>query len=422
MNQAKSRLGEWTYTLVTTLVAVVIVGAIVVSGSYLMSAHRSLQPEGRNQLVRDDAQIKKPSSRTRNDRAKRRDLARPSRPPSVIVHGEGENSALGEPATPAALTDDSPVRPTPEAGPTERDRPVKEKKTPALVERTPAERKQAERRWQKTVEALHLKGLHAQGADAKAKRARAEAELDAIDDPAAAPAIWRSFTGMHAHHLLAAQMLARIDSAETSRMLTFLSVFSDDQKARFTAKNALRTRALSDYGEPLISVIRAPLAHRRDSMDIPGAGRAAVLLVESERACYQFIYPPASRPQATAGPANVYGPGKPYLTPAERAQARMINQQLAQEARASIAFQIQAVIEQVELQNAQIKEQTDRTLGILREISGTSYGPDREEWRRWLAGRLDTSYAPLPKVQKQVISQVVPHLYEPAFLDVPAPS
>jgi hypothetical protein len=203
-------------------------------------------------------------------------------------------------------------------------------------------------------------------------------------------------------------------------MLAFLSVFSDDQKARFAAKNALRTRALADYGEPLISVIRPPLAYRRDFLDIPGAGRANVLLVESERACYQFVYPPASRPQA-AGSVNVAGPGNSYLNRAQRTQAQMINQQLAQEATASIDFQIQSVIEQVQVQNAQIKEQTDRALGVLRDISGTSFGPDREEWRRWLAGQLNTSYAPLPQPQQQLVSQVVPHLYEPAFLNVPAP-
>jgi hypothetical protein len=420
MNQGKSRVGEWTYALATTLAAAALVGAIVTSGLFLMSAHPSARPEERNPAVRNDAQVKKSSSRTQNNPARKRDLARRRKPPSVIVSGEDENVAQSEPTTSTVLRDDIPTQPTPEESPT--DRPAKQEKSPALVERTPAQRKKEESLWQKTLAALHLKGLHARGADAGAKRARAQAALETIDDPAAAPAIWRSFAGMHAHHLLAAQMLARIDSAESSKMLTFLSVFSDDEKARFTAKNALRMRELRDYGEPLVSAIGVPLNYRRGSMNIPGEGRAEVLLVASERADYQFVYPPPGRPQAPAGSANVYVPGQPYLTRQQRAQAQIINQQLAQEASAVIAAQIQSDIEQVQRQNAQIKEVTDRAVGVLREISGMSYGPDREQWRRWLSERLSTPYAPLPQVQKQFISQVVPHLYEPAFINVPAPS
>ena len=74
--------------------------------------------------------LKKSSSRTQDDRAKTRDLAHRRKRPSVIVQGETDDPAQGEPATPAVLTEDRPARPTPGEGPTDQVRPVKEKKTP----------------------------------------------------------------------------------------------------------------------------------------------------------------------------------------------------------------------------------------------------------------------------------------------------
>ena len=58
MNPGKSRLVAWTNTLVTTAIAVALVGAaFVVAGSYLMSVHRSLLTDQRDRVARNDARV-----------------------------------------------------------------------------------------------------------------------------------------------------------------------------------------------------------------------------------------------------------------------------------------------------------------------------------------------------------------------------
>jgi hypothetical protein len=419
MTRNKSRLKSTLYSLATTLAAGLVVAAVVGTVLFLMSARMSpttpVSEAGPPKAREDD-----PSRGVARDRLAKRRVRAPQQSDRIVLKEEEESPASGEDSSSTKMAGETPAPPTAAENPPEPA--ATQPKASKYAARTPAERRKAEERWRKKLDNLHLKGLHARGADAPAKRASAESALEAIDDPAAAGAIWRSFAGLHAHHLLAAQMLARLKSPESSKMLTVVSVFSDDDKARFAATNALRARDLGEFGENLISLIGMPLEFRRNHMDDPAQGRAEVLLVESEQACYQFVYPPTGKPQAPSGPSSVYGPGNRYMTAAEKALARQSNQLESERARAAVAAQIDSDIRVVKQQNDQIARVTERTVGVLRDLSGMTYGPRREPWRRWLASRLGYPYEPLPDLPKKSYTQLVPHAYEPSFISVPAPS
>ncbi len=286
-----------------------------------------------------------------------------------------------------------------------------------------AERRKSEERWRKTLDDLHLRGLHARrGAEAAKRRAEAEAKLESITDPAAVPAIWRVFAGKNEHHLLLAQMLGRIESAESSKMLAQLSVFSDDGKARQAATKALLTRDPGDFAENLIGLLNSQMKYRSESFDIPGQGRAQVLFIEGERADYRFVYPTAERPEAPRGPKGVYSLDNPYMTRHDRESAEAFNRQQAEMARMSVEDQIKSDIAEITRGNGVIVEVNARTVGVLREVSGKGYGPNREAWRRWLADRQGYPYEPPKTVLKPTTEQIVPHWYQPSFIGIPIPT
>jgi hypothetical protein len=171
--------------------------------------------------------------------------------------------------------------------------------------------------------------------------------------------------------------------------------------------------------EPLVRLFNRPLKSRLEQ-----TGQGAVLLVEDEHVDYQLLFPPAERPQLQGVRKGIYTPENPYvyMTKAERQMAQQINQNEARIAKEARKQQIQQAREQVKQLNERIREVNGRVLSVLRETTGESIAADREEWRRWLARRLDRPYRPPPSREKVLVAEIVPPLYAPAFIRMPAPT
>jgi hypothetical protein len=427
MKRREDRVREWCRSLGITLVAVLIVAAIlgtILYGTPNPNAQNGLAiKSGEGPALNSErvggggpaklaplAQHRKDSVRRGANKKKNEDKT-----PKLSSGASGVDS---EPAMENGFAADAPAQ-TPAGSTTVADGKVR-----GIVPTAgPAERKKAQARWVKVLVPLH-KGLHAQGSATTKRQARekAEAALEAIDDPMAVPAILYVFAGKHNHDHLMARMLARIQSADGTKILAYLSVFSPDEKARRLATNALRTRDPIEFVEPLISLFSSPMTCRRGSIDTD-RGRAQVLFIEGERADYRFVYPPPDRPGSPPGSKGVYTLDNPYMTPEQRQRADAINQAQAATARAATEAQLKADIEAVNSLNQQIDDLKRRAVEALREATGKSFmPPDREEWRRWLAERQGYAYAPPLNTPKPIIAQVVPQAYSPTFIAIPAPT
>jgi len=282
----------------------------------------------------------------------------------------------------------------------------------------PTGKKKLDPRWKGILTHIHDR-FHVRGSDSARVKAskKAEEELDAIDDPMAVPVIWAVLYGNPEHHQVVARTLARIKSSAGTRMLAALSVYSPDEKARRLAANALKTRDPNDFVVPLTSVFNSHMNFRPEWIDIAGGGRAQVLFIEGERVNYQFLYPP---PEESPGPsrATVYSLDNPYVP---RAQAEEFNRAQSAMARAATDAQLKADIAEVERLNQLVDVMNERAVRVLREATGKYLMPDREQWKRWLAARRGKPYVPPQDTPKPTIAQVVPPLYHPTFVQVPAP-
>lgn len=278
------------------------------------------------------------------------------------------------------------------------------------------------KRWRAVLEDIHKKAFHGRGPAAARSRVRekAEAELRAINDPAAVPAIWSVFAGSDDHHKTLVESLERINSPESTKGLVAVSVYSADEKARQLAIKALGNRDVTEFADLLIGLFNAQMAYRQAVIDVPGEGRRSVLLLEGERADVQFLYPPQLQPPPDDN-SKVFTVDRPYLTPAQRQRAREFNKAKAQMAKEMTEQQLQSDIEQVKRLNSRIVAVNQRSAEILRELSGERFGPNREAWKRWLAGRQGKTYTPPPEnMPKPTIAQIVPPLFTPQFVPVPA--
>lgn len=274
-----------------------------------------------------------------------------------------------------------------------------------------ANQTQANQFWKQELAAYH-RGIHATGRDAKDRQTRAATRLDAIADPRAVPAIWSVFAGDASHHSLIASLLTRIESRPSSEMLAALAVYSPAQKARDAAIRALRERPHAEFAAPLVGLLQRKLQFKVEHINDPVQGRGRILLIEDERANYQFLYP---NPDAHAeyGFAGV-GPQvrtNKAIQDFNAAQAKM--------AKAVSDEQIKSDVMAVEGPNNRILEMNHRVTGVLNETCRMNLGPNPQAWRRWLAGIPGIKYTPPDPNAKITIAQVVPLLFTPQF--VPAP-
>jgi hypothetical protein len=229
------------------------------------------------------------------------------------------------------------------------------------------------------------------------------------------PALWRVFAGHHSHHGLTVEVLGRIASPQSSRMLAALAVYSLDAKARAAATRSLDGRDPAEFRAKLVGLMSAPLRSQVREVPDPTGRRMRVLFIEDEQANYQFLYPTPPTPDAFCGVGTGYVPG--VSTPE---MARQFNQEQARVANTLSNEQIQSDLAAVAALNQSINDLNQRVAQVLSNTCGARLGPDPESWRRWLAQTQGTTYQPPDSRSKPTLAQVVAPLFSPTFLPVPA--
>jgi hypothetical protein len=279
-----------------------------------------------------------------------------------------------------------------------------------------ATQQKADDYWGKELAADH-KRIDTKRPNAARIRVEAVSRVEAVRDPRAVPLLWRVFAGHQSHHGLVVDVLSRIASPQSSRMLAALAVYSLDAKARAAATRALAGRDPTEFREKLVRLMNAPL--RSQVREIPDAAgrRMRVLFIEDEKANYQFLYPATDTPDAFCGVGTGYLPG--ISTPA---MARQFNQEQAQMAQELSDRQVESDLAAVAALNQSIDDLNTRVAQVLSSTCGARFGPDPESWRRWLAQSQGTTYQPPDSRSKPTLAQVVAPLFSPTFLPVPAPS
>ncbi len=136
-----------------------------------------------------------------------------------------------------------------------------------------------------------------------ARRADAESQLAAIDDPRAVRSIVDVFaTRSPADQAIAVQLLGQVDSPVASRALTTIALLSDAADVRRIATETLRRRELREFAGPLIGMVRQPL--RYEVRPVGGPGQPGGLFVEGEQYNVRRQYAVPLPPGWTAAPTE----------------------------------------------------------------------------------------------------------------------
>jgi hypothetical protein len=342
---------------------------------------------------------------------------------------------------------------------------------PEQVAAEEAERKaqlEATARWRPRLESLRAR------LTVKSQRDAALAELAAIDDPRAIPAIGRVFaSGRVEHQQLAVQLLGQIDTPAAAGPLVLLAVAARDPEVRRAAGETLARRDVRESLDRLIELIRTPvrfevvtdegqggrkelriegeayLLNRRYSTVMPppdrGGERAQIAAMMWREARVQWLRDaalqlmPALDPDvaaaATGGAVNAWNianesqavGGPRPLDPEEmlaRAAARDPgsqrtiqrlgrNQAVYERAVATAEARFQADLAACAANNAAARQINDRILPLLAAMTGRELGDDRLAWRSWWSDEQGYSYRPPEKVVLlQEVPQETPRYFE----------
>jgi hypothetical protein len=274
-------------------------------------------------------------------------------------------------------------------------------------------KKRVEDFWARELSMAHKQIDRKEGRDAAKKAFEAATRVESVTDERAVPVLWSVFSGHHKHHQLLAGVLSRIKTKPASEMLSALSVYSLDEKARVTATRALAGREPDEFIDKLVPLLNHQLNYRVADVDNGSGGRARILLIEGQEANHLLLYPSVDRQEAASCFGSFYTPG---IT--SRQAAQQYNEAEARMARAATDQQIESDKAAVEALNQSIADLNRRVIQVLSQTTGVSRGPDPEAWRRWLAERQGRTYQPLASRQKPTLAQVVLPLYSPTFLPV----
>jgi hypothetical protein len=127
------------------------------------------------------------------------------------------------------------------------------------------------------------------------KRDEAETALAELDDPRAAPSVWKAFAvGGAAEQALAVRLLGQIDARPASQALAALAVFGKSAEVRRSASESLRRRDPREFARWLISLLRDPIKH--EVRPVGGPGSPGAIFVQGERFNVQRLYAPPPIP------------------------------------------------------------------------------------------------------------------------------
>jgi hypothetical protein len=268
--------------------------------------------------------------------------------------------------------------------------------------------------WSKTLEKLHAQ-MKCKSKVAAPGRAEAVAHIEAVGDPRAAAEIWNAFAADVSHHGLMAGTLSRFKTAEASRMLAAIAVYSRDEKAQAASVAALHLREATEYGEKLVTLMRAPMRIEERQVPNPGGIPARMLFVEGDTQNYLFLFSRAEAPTSD----TLQGCFQPRLSASEIEMARRYNENQATMAQQAMNEQVAWAKAMIQKYNDSIQALNQRVAKVLNEACGAGVTPQPEDGRRWLASALGTQYEPAVDRPKPTITEIVAPLYSPTFLPIP---
>jgi hypothetical protein len=275
-------------------------------------------------------------------------------------------------------------------------------------------RKKADAYWERELKKLHT-AMRCRSKIAVPGRALALAQVEAVGDPRAAPAIWSVFAADVGHHGTIVAILRRLGTRKASQMLAAMAVYSPDKKARVAAVAALRGRPPADYGQRLVALMHSPLRVEERLVPIAGGSPVRQLFVEGETANYNFLF---SRIDAPTSESQV-GWIQPRFSAGEIAMARQFNQNQAAMAKQGLDRQVELAKQTIAKYNDSIRSLNERVARVLDEASGAGIRPAPEDGKRWLAAALGTEYQPSSAGPKPTFTEIVAPLYNPTFVPVP---
>lgn len=230
----------------------------------------------------------------------------------------------------------------------------------------------------------------------------AVAELDALDDPAALPAVEAILSAAGEEPARqAVRYFARIDRYQSTLALARQAVFSTWPSVRRTAIEALKSRRLDDFAPAVLTAMRGAVAPRyqffigtsgqllysyqwaREMADHWQVGRSAVAVPPS-------IATRTSHPPTRLSIANA-------TNPAIRANAERDYQQMrvldAQRTRNDLLRQVQDDLFQRNLRATEENRQTERINTraghVLATVTGQPENPDPSAWWNWWVDEID---------------------------------
>jgi hypothetical protein len=258
----------------------------------------------------------------------------------------------------------------------------------------------------------------------KDKKDEAETLLEGVNDQGAVPAIVRVFVDTsEAHQQVAARLLGRIDTPESTRELSRLAVLSRFDSVREASTQSLKGRSPRDYVAQLVEMIHAPMAYKVEP--VRGPGSPGALLVETPR--YQMLRtydaPPAFQLSnqfygyvgydANGLPVVARGAElKQMARESSSAQAQHLasievrTQEMLAEANLKAAVSQQrmiADIRDIETMNARSNAMNEWVSTVLRSTADApDLKNDEDAWHTWWYDKLGYSYEPPAQVQVAV--------------------
>jgi hypothetical protein len=296
-----------------------------------------------------------------------------------------------------------------------------------------AEQKKAEKEWAPRLRMWHRE-LHG-----GKKRAEAQAALDAVTDPAAIPSVYREFAGGgERDQMIAVQVLARIESPVSSKVLALLAIYGKTPEVRRRATETLRGRPSEDYLELLVGLMKDPIKY--EVKPVGGPGSPGVLFVEGERFNVRRLYAPPAPPSIMPRPGDTISYdalGMPVITrpiggavskegvpgskslvyERDRAVQFSATQAMIEAQKGAVVAQaqLQGDVAQIEAINAVRTPFNDLVIDVAKAASGKDLGRTPKDWRTALAGEDKYGKQPSKTAQKPTLDALVPLGYQPAF-------
>lgn len=217
------------------------------------------------------------------------------------------------------------------------------------------------------------------------ERESALAELQAIRDPEALPAIEAVFAASEPQEaLLAIEAIANIPGQRAATVLTQLAVLNPADEVREAAAKALEPRSLYSYAPLLLASLEAPIQARFENIQQAGAASVRLSLLR-EGPMANFV---ENQILQVAPVAALSG----QTEAAEQQRSR--NRELD-----VIAREAESAATRVQQENNRIKDMNSRVETVLATAAGAEGSRPRDYWEWWYQHN-DIYYPPeLPTVE-----------------------